>query len=56
MVFARVDEVMQSRIPTIAREDVAEPVDESTTEDSDGEGDARDDEKSLDEIIDVYSE
>lgn len=47
---------MRSRVPNIAREETDNSDDESTPEESVSADDASDDEKSLDEIIDAYTE
>jgi hypothetical protein len=50
---------MQSRVPTLAREETTDPADSdeaSTSEESVSADDSSDDEKSLDEIIDAYAE
>lgn len=46
---------MQSGVPTAAREEAEEPVDDTTAPESNSTPITIDDEKSLDEIIETYS-
>lgn len=47
---------MQSRVRSVAREEAVEQDDEADSTDASSEDGASDDEKSLDEIIDAYTE